>query len=46
MLTSSVDGYVQTKAIATFEHLIHTIEYSIATIQRVINATKAKKFHI
>ena len=46
MRTAPVDGYVQTKAINTIEHTINTIEYSITTIQCVINATKAKKFHI
>ena len=43
MRTAPIDGYVQIKAISTFEHLIHTIEYVITTIQHVINDTKAKK---
>ena len=42
MRTAPIDGYVQIKAIFTFEHLIHTIEYVITTIQRVINDTKLK----
>ena len=46
MRTAPIDGYVQIKAISTFEHLIHTIEYVITTIQRVINDTKTKKSHI
>ena len=46
MRTAPIDGYVQIKAIFTFEHLIHTIEYVITTIQRVINDTKTKKSHI
>ena len=37
MRTAPVNGYVHTKAISTFEHLIHTTEYSITTIQRLIN---------
>ena len=46
MRTAPIDGYVQIKANSTFEHLIHTIEYVITTIQRVINDTKTKKSHI
>ena len=46
MRTAPIDGYVQIKAISIFEHLIHTIEYVITTIQRLINDAKAKKSHI